>query len=686
MDNNKKISRYLSNIVFLIIVSVLLFMGLKMPVNAATIVHNGDVGGLTWSIDSDGKLSVYGKGDYFSEETWTPSWCEYNDEIIRAEVGIDGITSTANMFSGCSNMISVDLSKLDTSYVTDMSFMFNGCSSLKSVDISGFDISNVSNMGFMFDGCSGLEALDISGLKFYKDNYYYMDTMLYGCSGLKTFTVPADLPEDISLPGATVMYDKASETYTEESNYYWIDTNGNECTVAAKNLSTAMTYSRIEKTSTEAGDSTGKKEETTETQKQEDNKSTTPESGESTDKKEETTETQKQEAAITNNDPNILYSGVDGALTWSIDKNGQLLVTGSGDYKGNFPEWVGSRRWKSITSAVIKVDKITNTSNMFSGCENMLSIDVSGLNTSDVTSMSNMFYGCKKLTTIDVSKFSTYNVTNMSEMFCYCSGITDINVSNFSTTSVINFYRMFSGCTSLKRLDLRSFYFGVESSIDMLYGCSSLESVKLPELWDVTFSLPENKNYVWKNSKGYECTEPRRFTLSDFTYKRYKKKTIKNGFKYEDVSGMYKVLNTSKRTVEYLGASYKYYTTVLIDDVSIRGKTYKVQKISSKAMKKNDSVALLSIGDNVEIIGDSAFEGCNSLEAVIIGKKVKKIGGKAFYNCNKLEDILIRSTNLKRVGNKAFKKINKKYKLHSDKKSKKFKSKYRKLFKGKIGA
>lgn len=579
----------------------------KVPVHAATIVHNGNNGGLTWSIDSDGKLSISGKGDYFSEETWAPGWCEYNDEIISAVVDGVALTSTANMFSGCSNMISVDLSELNTSYVTDMSFMFVGCSSLRNVDISGFDISNVSNMGYMFYGCTSLESLDISGLKFDKDSYYFMDTMLYDCSGLTTFTVPADMPEDILLPGATVMYEKDSEDYTEDSNYYWVDSNGNECTVAAKNISTSMTYSRKEKTSTGSDNAIEKREEI---QNQE--------------------ATQKQEDAKTVNDPNILYSGVDGALTWSIDKNGLLTVTGSGNYTGALPKWTNNDYRNSIISAVIKVDKITRISYMFNGCSNMVSVDVNGLETSNVTDMSNMFSGCTKLTAVDLSSFSTSSLTDVNSMFLNCSSITDINVSNFGTPYVTNFYGMFSGCSALKMIDLRSFDFGIDTSINMLYGCSSLESVKLPKLWNVSFLLPENKNYVWKNSKGYECTEPRRSTLSELTYTRYKKKTIKNGFKYEDYYGRYKVINASKRTVEYIGPSYENYSTVIIDDVSIRGKSYKLTQIAKKAMKKNDAVVTVMLGNNVEVIGDSSFEGCKSLEAVIIGKKVKRIGKKGF--------------------------------------------------------
>ena len=45
---------------------------------------------------------------------------------------------------------SFDLSKYDTSNVSNMSYMFSGCTNLTSLDVSKFDTSMVTNMGGMF--------------------------------------------------------------------------------------------------------------------------------------------------------------------------------------------------------------------------------------------------------------------------------------------------------------------------------------------------------------------------------------------------------------------------------------------------------------------------------------------------------------------------------------------------------
>jgi surface protein len=67
-----------------------------------------------------------------------------------------------NMFYGCNALNEIDLSKYDTSDVSDMAYMFYGCSNLKSLNISTFNTSKVQNMESMFTNCINLEALDLS--------------------------------------------------------------------------------------------------------------------------------------------------------------------------------------------------------------------------------------------------------------------------------------------------------------------------------------------------------------------------------------------------------------------------------------------------------------------------------------------------------------------------------------------
>ena len=66
------------------------------------------------------------------------------------------------MFQECSSLTSLDVSKFDTSNVTDMSEMFYRCSSLTGLDLRNFDTSKVADMNWMFCGCNKLTQITVS--------------------------------------------------------------------------------------------------------------------------------------------------------------------------------------------------------------------------------------------------------------------------------------------------------------------------------------------------------------------------------------------------------------------------------------------------------------------------------------------------------------------------------------------
>ena len=71
-------------------------------------------------------------------------------------------TNASGMFSYLTNVEKLDLSKLDTSYITNMSRMFYNSSGLKSINLSNFNTSNVTSMNYMFSECNNLLSLDLS--------------------------------------------------------------------------------------------------------------------------------------------------------------------------------------------------------------------------------------------------------------------------------------------------------------------------------------------------------------------------------------------------------------------------------------------------------------------------------------------------------------------------------------------
>lgn len=174
-------------------------------------------------------------------------------------------------------------------------------------------------------------------------------------------------------------------------------------------------------------------------------------------------------------EPKIPDNGIDGGVIWSIDENGQLILTGDGDYEGE-PDWLKYN--SEIISAVVTVTNMTSTNKMFYDCNKLTSIDVSRFDTSKVTDMYFMFGSCTSLKSLDLSGFNTSNVTDMKFMFAVCSGLTSLDLSSFDTSNVTDMDGMFAVCLNLTNLDLTNFNTShVTSMICMFQGCESLTSL-----------------------------------------------------------------------------------------------------------------------------------------------------------------------------------------------------------------
>ncbi|MBP5433036.1 BspA family leucine-rich repeat surface protein [Ruminococcus sp.] len=105
-------------------------------------------------------------------------------KIDLSKADTSRVTNMAGMFSFCISLIDVDLSGLDASNVTHMNDLFYTCQSLKSIDLSGIDTSNVIDMHSMFCGCCSLESLDLSELD--TSSVTNMDSMFKYCSSLES--------------------------------------------------------------------------------------------------------------------------------------------------------------------------------------------------------------------------------------------------------------------------------------------------------------------------------------------------------------------------------------------------------------------------------------------------------------------------------------------------------------------
>lgn len=113
----------------------------------------------------------------------------------------------------------------------------------------------------------------------------------------------------------------------------------------------------------------------------------------------------------------------------------------------------------------------------------------------------------------------------------------------------------------------------------------------------------------------------------------------------------------SKKTAEVCGVKKKNTKTIRIPNkIKIDGKTYQVTAIQKNSFSSMRKLSKVTIGQNVSIIGDSAFK-----------------------NCKKLCNIIVKTNKLQSVGAKAFQGISPKTKVKTPKKKR---AQYEKMFRG----
>ena len=108
--------------------------------------------------------------------------------LQRDKIGNDEGTSLVNMYNAwyyCSDLQSLDISKLYTQNVTTMQQAFYFCKKLESLDIAHFDTSKVTTLYFTFGYCHKVRELDLSTWNTTKLTGNGLADTFYGCYALK---------------------------------------------------------------------------------------------------------------------------------------------------------------------------------------------------------------------------------------------------------------------------------------------------------------------------------------------------------------------------------------------------------------------------------------------------------------------------------------------------------------------
>lgn len=374
----------------------------NLAFSTADIAHgeykeNGN--NITWVIDADGKLTVEGTGDFAPESEKLINrapWYGKGTDILSAEIKVTGMKNASCMFSGCSNLTSVDVSDFDTSSVTDMSYMFSSCSSLTSVDVSGFDTSSVTDMSLMFYGCSNLTSVDLRGID--TGNVTTMRRMFWNCSSLTSVDVSGFDTSNVTYMEA-MFYFCSSLTSVDVSSF---DTSSVTDMAGMFNSCSSLTSVDVRGFDTSSVADMGG-----------------------------------------------MFSSCSSLTSLDVSSFDTGSVT---DMASMFN---GCSSLTSIDVSSFDTSIVKRMDSMFRGCTNLTGVDVSGFNTGSVTSMNEMFRGCSRLTSVDMSGFDTSSVTDMVSMFNGCSNLTSLDLSSFDAGSMMNMYSMedmFKGCSKLNTI------------------------------------------------------------------------------------------------------------------------------------------------------------------------------------------------------------------------------------------
>ena len=118
--------------------------------------------------------------------------CHYiaiNDSEIEIKLIWDNIVinSTKGMFFNCAEITEIDMTKFDTSLVTDMSFMFGDCRSLEYLNVSNLNTARVKTFKNMFYNCISLTSLNLES--FSNPSAISLVRMFYNCKNLEYINI-----------------------------------------------------------------------------------------------------------------------------------------------------------------------------------------------------------------------------------------------------------------------------------------------------------------------------------------------------------------------------------------------------------------------------------------------------------------------------------------------------------------
>lgn len=327
----------------------------------------------------------------------TPPWKGVASKIKRVAV-VDGGIAPQTMYAWffeCNNLLSVNLSKLDTSKTTSLGYAFSRCKSLTDLDLSAHDTSSVRSFADVFQDCSSLRSVNLAGWdtssgKDFRQMFYRcasleeidissfktsastsFEQMFYGCSSLRSLDLP-HFDTGSAITFASMFYNCASLATLDVSMFD---------TTSATDLSQA-------------------------------------------------------------------FYGCKSLTELDLSRASTAKVQ---TFYGMFSGCSGLKR---IDLSLLDTSSAVNLSYLFADCSKLEAVNFAGINTSSVIDFNHMFSGCSSLASLDLSSFDTAAAKNLSYLFYGCSSLASLDLSSFDTANVETMADLFTGCSKLAEVTL----------------------------------------------------------------------------------------------------------------------------------------------------------------------------------------------------------------------------------------
>ena len=322
--------------------------------------------------------------------------------------------SLDSMFYGCTNLTSVDFSKLSYKYSSNLehflngcinltyvnlknlkagsstSYMFNDCKLLTSVDLSNIDISSTETLNNMFANCTSLQNVNLKGFKL--DSATTISSIFNNCYSLKSLDFSALKPTRLTKV-YYAFYNCSSLTSINFLDFYSELTDMNSLFYNCSSLKQLNLFDFNTKN--------------------------------------------------VENMNNLFYGC----------KSLTSIIFG--------PNFV--------------MDNVKYIGSMFAHCHSLKSVNIELKITRKISSLYSLFSDCYSLTSINLKNFDTSNVNDYNNMFHNCYNLTNIDISNFKFNTNVNIKNMFSGCYSLTSMDFSKNEPNYCQFDEIFYDCPNLK-------------------------------------------------------------------------------------------------------------------------------------------------------------------------------------------------------------------